>query len=96
MTLDLERGVSIVGLPINTNKTKILCLMGYRTLLICINRQSMEAVDRFVYLGRVIPATAVTLNLMSLDTLTALDLLSLPFLKSPNTAILMRQANTVL
>lgn len=63
VALDKERAGSGVGLKIlNTNKTKILNLMGYFILSACIIKQSVEGVDQFVYLG-----SAVSLDDTKLD-----------------------------
>lgn len=57
--MDLK-GVSRVGLEVNTNKSKVFDLTGDRTLPIFISGQNIEGVDQFVCLGRVVSATAAS------------------------------------
>lgn len=56
MALNLERKASTDGVKISTNKTKIVSPMGDCILRICINRQGIENVDEFLYLGCVMCA----------------------------------------
>lgn len=54
MALDLDRKANKVELKINTIKTKILSLTGYRTSSIYIKGLNIGGTDQFVYLGSVL------------------------------------------
>lgn len=45
IALDLGKETKIVGLKINTNKTKVVCLTSHRNLLSSINELNIADVD---------------------------------------------------
>lgn len=79
----MERKAGRVVLILNTNKTKVVCLTGHRTFLICINGQNIEGFDQVVYIGSVVSGGSGT-KLDSLEAQAMLDLPSLFCLKFAN------------
>jgi hypothetical protein len=55
-TNKLSQVASRVGLKINNNKTKYMTVNTYSNKYITVDSQSIEKVQRFTYLGRIVDA----------------------------------------
>lgn len=76
MTLNLEEEASKVVMKINTNKTKIVSLTGYRTFPTCINGGTSRGLNSLYFkITAFLPNLAP--SLMSLDASSALNTLLL-------------------